>query len=113
MADLKSEKVIKAIEDTRGNVSAAAKSLRVSRTTLYKYINERATVKAALDEARETMLDNAESALYRAVLNGESWAVCFYLKTQGKSRGYVERAELTGAGGGPVRINVTLADDGQ
>jgi hypothetical protein len=25
----------------------------------------------------------------------------------------VQRAELTGAGGGPVRINVTLADDGQ
>jgi len=39
------------------------------------------------------MLDNAESVLYKAVLNGEAWAVCFFLKCQGKSRGYIERQE--------------------
>ena len=50
------------------------------------------------------MLDNTESALYVAALRGEAWAVCFLLKTQGKSRGYVERAELTGKRGGPLRI---------
>jgi hypothetical protein len=29
-----------------------------------------------------------------AVLAGEAWAVCFYLKTQAKDRGYVERSEV-------------------
>jgi hypothetical protein len=38
------------------------------------------------------MLDNVESALYTAALAGEAWAVCFFLKTQGKARGYVERS---------------------
>jgi hypothetical protein len=40
------------------------------------------------------MVDNAESALNRSVLSGEAWAVCFTLKTQGKSRGYIERQEI-------------------
>ena len=38
-------------------------------------------------------MDLAESALKRAVLAGEGWAVCFALKCQGKNRGYVERVE--------------------
>lgn len=93
--------VIAAIRDMNGNISAVARRLGVCRQTVYNYIERHPSVKDALVEARETMLDNAESVLYRAVLNGEAWAVCFFLKTQGKSRGYVERQEVTGADGGP------------
>jgi hypothetical protein len=39
------------------------------------------------------MKDDAESALYKAALAGEAWAVCFFLKTQAKDRGYVERVQ--------------------
>jgi len=39
------------------------------------------------------MLDMAESSLYRRVLAGDSCAVCFFLKTQGRKRGYIERGE--------------------
>ena len=35
----------------------------------------------------------AELSLFKAIQTGEAWAVCFYLKTQGKDRGYVERYE--------------------
>ena len=76
----------------------------MSRETLYKYIRAHKTVQNALEEARETMIDNAESALYSAVLNGEAWAVCFFLKTQGKRRGYVERQELSGPNGKNLTI---------
>jgi hypothetical protein len=44
------------------------------------------------------MIDAGESALYRATLNGEAWAVQFLLKTLGKSRGYVERVEQRSGG---------------
>jgi hypothetical protein len=37
-------------------------------------------------------------------MNGEPWAVAMVLKTIGKSRGYVERQEVTGADGGKVQI---------
>ena len=45
----------------------------------------------ALTEARETMLDTAESVLYSKILAGDITALIFFLKTQGKSRGYIER----------------------
>ena len=50
------------------------------------------------------MLDNAESILYKKVLEGSTPELLFFLKTQGKRRGYVERSEVTGAEGGPLTI---------
>lgn len=44
-------------------------------------------------DAREGMIDHAVSSLYRAIIKGEAWAVCFFLKTQGKSRGYIENID--------------------
>jgi hypothetical protein len=52
------------------------------------------------------MLDNAETALYDDALNGNTTALIFFLKTQGKSRGYTERQELTGADGDVITIRV-------
>src|SRR5512133_899404 len=104
--ELNAEKVIQKIHEVKGNLSMVARSFVMSRQTLYNYIKTRPTVQAAVEEARETMIDNVESALYSAALNGEAWAVCFFLKTQGKHRGYVERQELTGADSGPVTIRI-------
>lgn len=91
---LSAERVAAVITQAHGNVSAAAAALGVSRQTIYRYIKRYATVAEALENARETMLDNVESVLYRKALEGEGWAVCFFLKTQGKKRGYVERQEV-------------------
>ena len=99
---LTTEQVISQIERLSGNVTAVAKACGVTRKTIYNYIHRHATVADALAQSRETMLDNVESRLYKSALDGQGWAVCFFLKTQGKSRGYVERAEFTGADGGPV-----------
>lgn len=76
-----------------GNVAAIAKKYNVSRRTVLRFADRHPEVNDALYEAREAMLDMAESSLYRRVLAGESWAVCFFLKTQGRKRGYIERGE--------------------
>ena len=101
-ARLTADQIRHALEQASGNVAYAARSLQVSRSTLYRRINESAQLRAVLQDAREELVDIAESALKRAVLNGEGWAVCFALKTLGKSRGYVERQELTGPQGGAI-----------
>jgi len=93
-----------------GNVSAAARSLGVTRNWLDRLISRSDALKQIVHDARQSMCDNAESALNRAVINGEAWAVCFTLKTQAKDRGYVERVqqEVSGRDGQALEINATV-----
>ena len=104
MAKLTVDKVNVLIDEMMGNVSMVARTLNVSRTTLYRFIDSHPTVKQALSEAREKMIDNVESKLYSKALDGDTTAMIFFLKTQGKARGYVERQEVTGADGGAVMV---------
>ena len=61
-------------------------------------------MKAVYDEERETLIDFAENQLFQQVKDGNITAIIFTLKTIGKSRGYVERQEVTGAEGGAVLV---------
>jgi hypothetical protein len=98
------DELIKRIEDTKGNVAAVARSYGVSRVAVYNWVSESAGCRQALEDARETMLDNAESILYKKVLEGSTPELLFFLKTQGKRRGYVERSEVTGADGNAIPV---------
>jgi len=95
--------VLPLIEPNKGNVAAIARRLGVSRGTVWNRCNESPTLMAALEDARESMLDNAESILYKKVLEGSTVELLFFLKTIGRNRGYVERQELTGANGEPIK----------
>jgi len=104
MARPKAQELIQRIDEKRGNISAIARSFGVERATVYRWIENTATAKTALEDARETMIDNAESMLYKKVLEGSTAELIFFLKTQGRHRGYVERAEVTGKDGGALQI---------
>jgi hypothetical protein len=91
-----------AIEKYSGNLTAVAKYFGVARMTVYRKIAKHASLQEALETARETMLDNVESTLYKQALEGNTTSMIFFLKTQGKSRGYVERQEHTGEDGEPL-----------
>ncbi|MGB1285038.1 MAG: helix-turn-helix domain-containing protein [Aggregatilineales bacterium] len=93
------EVVIKALEQNNGIVRYAALSLGCSRTTLYNYINKYKTVEKALKDARESTIDYVEGKLIEQIGNGNITAIIYYLKTQGKHRGYSERFEVTGKDG--------------
>ena len=69
-----------------------AKDIGVSRNTLYKYLREEMNVD--YKDAREAMLDVAESRLLKNVLDGNQNAIEFLLDRQGKSRGYGEKQQL-------------------
>lgn len=104
-----------ALRQASGNVSYAAEALGVGRSTLYRRIQESAVLQQVLQDAREELVDIAEDALKQEVRKGNVTAIIFTLKTLGRSRGYIERAEheITGAGGGAVVIRVEgLMDDG-
>jgi len=97
------------IYQKRGNVSAVARHFGVSRPTVYKRINVSQTLQDALVDARETMIDNAETELYDQALSGNTTALIFFLKTQGKRRGYVERQEVEHDGA--LVVNLTWGDN--
>ena len=90
--------VIDAIRQTKGMLTVAARKLGCDPHTIYRYVREYPTVAAVVKEQRESVTDMAELALYKAIQEGEGWAVCFYLKTQGKGRGYIERQEIEHSG---------------
>jgi len=96
--------IIEALREKHGNMAAAARFLNCSRNTISRYIEQYPTVKSVADEERETLIDFAENQLFQQVKDGNITAIIFTLKTIGKSRGYVERQEVTGADGGKVQI---------
>src|SRR5262245_51383037 len=79
----------------QGNLAAVARACGVVRSAVSKFVGRRKHLRDLAIEARQTMIDHAESALHAAILRGEGWAVCFYLKTQGRDRGYSQVVEIT------------------
>jgi hypothetical protein len=102
--------VIGAIRQYRGNISAIARAFQVSRAAIYDYISNKPDLKQLIQDERESMIDDAESEIYKQFKKGNTAALIFFLKTQGKQRGYVERQELTGKDGQEVTIKVVYDD---
>lgn len=82
------------IEKYNGNLAMVARKCGVARGTLYRHLERSPELRAALQDARETMVDHVESRLYDNALKGDTTAVIFFLKTQGRMRGYSEKLEL-------------------
>ena len=100
------EQVIEALEQSKGMIAPAARALGCSRDTIRTYLEEYTAVAQAKLDQREAVTDMAENALYAAILRGEAWAICFYLKCMARDREYVEKAEISGPGGKPISIKL-------
>ena len=74
--------------------------------TVRNYVKRHPRLVEVIEETVELNLDTAERKLMTLIASGNLGAVIFYLKTKGKSRGYVERVEATGSGGGQIKIDI-------
>jgi len=99
------------IPEMNGNVAAIARRFGCARSTIQSRIDKSPSLRSALEDAREGMVDNAESALYKNILAGDTPSIIFFLKTRGKERGYVERQEITGKDGGELGFAVKRLSD--
>lgn len=105
---------INAIPGTGGIVSTIADRVGCKWHTARKYIEEYQTVKDAYNEEIERVIDLAEGVLIQNIQIAAKQAkagrdvdtsdVKWFLSRKAKSRGYVERQEVTGANGGKVQI---------
>ena len=100
------KEVVKAIKGSGGFVSVVADRMNCDISTIYRLRDRHEVVKKALQSEREKQLDFAEGALQKQVREGNTTAIIFYLKTQGKSRGYIERQEITGADNTPLIVAI-------
>lgn len=105
---LTAEQVIDALRESHGNMSLAARKLKVSRQAILHYVNTYPTVKAAHDEAADAVTDYAEGHLVNGVMKGQWEQVRYWLESKGRSRGYgrVDRIEHSGPQGGPIPIAI-------
>ena len=98
------KRMLDAIKKNGGAVYLAARELGCAPNTIYNRMEKVPAMKQAVEDARGEVVDYAEQKLRLAILNGEPWAIAMALKTIGKSRGYVERQEVTGAEGKALTI---------
>lgn len=110
--DIHKKELLEALEDYKGIVSTACKSVGLSRTTFYDYYNEDPEFAKAVEAINEGAIDFVEGKLFEKI-NGitvqqynskgepviyeqapSDTAIIFYLKTKGKKRGYIERQEI-------------------
>ena len=89
-----------------GIVSSVADSLKVDPRTVRRWRDGDPRVKEMFVESREAVLDLAEAELVKGLKAGVPSDRYFILKCLGKSRGYVERQEITGKDGGTIGLSV-------
>jgi hypothetical protein len=82
------------IRRKKGLLYDAAIQLGISYKTILNYLNKYPEAREAYEECSGRMLDLAEAKLFEAVQKGQPWAICFFLKSKGKARGYQEKVIL-------------------
>ena len=92
--DTKKGLMLEALEKSLGIVSTACKMVDISRQTHYAWLKADEEYKSAVNSIQDSVLDFAESHLYKLVKDGNPAATIFFLKTKGKKRGYIERQEI-------------------
>lgn len=111
--DIPLAELTRLIQEYRGNVSAIARAKRCSRHTVQARIDESVLAGRALEDARESFVDEVEAALYANALDGNVAAQIFVMKAHpaAKRRGWSERTEHTGAEGGEVVVKIEYVND--
>ena len=103
------KKIVAYFEDkVLGTLTEAIIAAGVGRTVVYEWKAEDKEFSDAIDKARKqskhTALDFAQRKLMENISNGGTAELIFFLKTQGKELGYVERQESTYPDGAPQQI---------
>lgn len=91
----KKKAMLAALEKSLGVVTTACRAAGVSRATHYVWLDKDPAYKKEVESIADMALDFAESKLYSQIADNNTAATIFYLKTKGKSRGYIERYDVT------------------
>lgn len=107
--------LLEALRQTLGVVTPACEKVGIDRRTYYRWMEKDEKFREQVKDIENVALDFAESQLHKQIKNGEVSSTIFFLKTKGKSRGYIEKQEIDHTSGGntlpPVIINITAPEN--
>ncbi len=86
-------KYLKILEDNAFNISAACIAMNIDRKTYYNWLKNEAFAENVHNQ-KEEQIDYAESKLILNIKDKKEASIFFYLKTQAKHRGYIEKQEI-------------------
>jgi hypothetical protein len=89
-----------------GNIAETCRKLKVSRSAYQLNYEKDKEFALACDTVQEELLDLVESKAMELIREKNTQMIIFYLKTKGKSRGYIERTEVDERSTHEVRIVV-------
>jgi hypothetical protein len=95
--------MLQTLEKALGVVTTACNVVGISRRSHYHWMETDPEYRRLVKAIDDVVIDFAESHLHKRIKDGDTIATIFFLKTKGKKRGYVERTEITGKDGEPLR----------
>lgn len=108
----KKKLMVEAMHKAMGNISKATQSVGISRVTHYKWLKEDSAYADAMANLPEFVIDYVEHKMFKLIEKENPAAIFFYLKTQAKHRGYIEKQEVEHSGSAPVKVEFHGVDDG-
>ena len=105
MREFTEQEILEAIQDTGGIINKIAQKLNCDWHTADKYISKYESSKIALQDERQTLIDDSENVIRNAVRSGDVQSAKFVLTTLGKKRGYTEKTEVEHSGDMSITIN--------
>lgn len=104
VARVSKAKIKKAIKGSGGIISAVARASGYAWMSVRRMIDEQPDLLELLRAEEETVLDVAESVVLTGLKEGDLETAKYVLNTKGRRRGWGREVALTGANGGPVKI---------
>jgi|TARA_R110000796_G_scaffold11090_1_gene37100 hypothetical protein len=99
-------KMLENLEYSLGIVTEASINAGISRQTHYRWLEEDDDYKLKVLDIRNAAIDFVESKLFDCIKSEKEASIIFYLKTIGKSRGYIPRHEIDTGENKEFRIEV-------
>ncbi len=88
------QQCIEAVKDSGGFMTTIANQLGCTRSYVYQLEKKYVTFAQAIEDEHERQKDRTEHKLFEAIEDGNMTGIIFYLKTQAKDRGYIEKIDL-------------------
>ena len=112
MATMKAtdDQIAEALQLNFGNVTETAKALSMNRYTIYDRLGRSERLRDVRSEARRTIVDLAESGIKKLIDKGNTAAIIYTLKTQGRDRGWDEYPERNSPNLNIGTVNITITE---